>query len=107
MDGKGYWADNLFVERLWRSLKYEHVYLHAYESVAEARAKIGRYFAFYNSQRPYSSLGGVNARPGILPPYAKHTGSVTPSLAARGNAGLWKSMKPIFRFPPHRLRRDE
>lgn len=59
MDGEGYWADNLFVERLWRSLKYEHVYLHAYESVAEARAKIGRYFAFYNSQRPYSSLGAL------------------------------------------------
>jgi putative transposase len=56
MDGKGRWADNVFVERLWRSLKYEHVYLHAYESVAEARAKIGRYFAFYNSQRPHSSL---------------------------------------------------
>ncbi len=57
MDGKGRWADNVFVERLWRSLKYEHVYLHAYESVAEARAKIGRYFDFYNSQRPHSSLG--------------------------------------------------
>jgi putative transposase len=57
MDGKGRWADNVFVERLWRSLKYEHVYLHAYESVAEARAKIGRYFEFYNSQRPHSSLG--------------------------------------------------
>jgi putative transposase len=57
MDGKGRWADNVFVERLWRSLKYEHVYLHAYESVAEARAKIGRYFAFFNSQRPHSSLG--------------------------------------------------
>ena len=56
MDGKGRWADNVFVERLWRSLKYEHVYLHAYESVAEARMKIGRYFDFYNSQRPHSSL---------------------------------------------------
>jgi putative transposase len=56
MDGKGRWADNVFVERLWRSLKYEHVYLHAYESVAEARAKIGRYVAVYNSQRPHSSL---------------------------------------------------
>jgi len=57
MDGKGRWADNVFVERLWRSLKYEQVYLYAYESVAEARTKIGRYFAFYNSQRPHSSLG--------------------------------------------------
>jgi putative transposase len=57
MDGKGRWADNVFVGRLWRSLKYQHVYLHAYKSVAEARAKIGRYFAFFNSQRPHSSLG--------------------------------------------------
>jgi putative transposase len=59
MDGKGRWADNVFVERLWRSLKYEHVYLHAYDSVAEARTKIGRYFAFYNSERPHSSLGAA------------------------------------------------
>jgi putative transposase len=59
MDGKGRWADNVFVERLWRSLKYEHVYLHAYQSVAEARMKIGRYFEFYNSQRPHSSLGAL------------------------------------------------
>lgn len=57
MDGKGRWCDNVFVERLWRSLKYEHVYLHAYESVAEARTKIGRYIEFYNSNRPHSSLG--------------------------------------------------
>ena len=56
MDGKGRWADNVFVERLWRSLKYEHVYLHAYESVGEARRKIGCYFEFYNSRRPHSSL---------------------------------------------------
>jgi len=57
MDGKGRWCDNVFVERLWRSLKYEHVYLHAYESVGEARRKIGSYFEFYNSRRPHSSLG--------------------------------------------------
>ena len=57
MDGRGRWADNVFVERLWRSLKYEHVYLHAYESVGEARSKIGRYLEFYNSQRLHSSLG--------------------------------------------------
>jgi len=57
MDGRGRWVDNVFVERLWRSLKYEHVYLHAYESVGEARDKIGRYFEFYNAGRPHSSLG--------------------------------------------------
>jgi putative transposase len=57
MDGRGAWRDNVFVERLWRSVKYEEVYLKAYESVAEARASIGRYLNFYNCKRPHSSLG--------------------------------------------------
>ena len=57
MDGKGAWRDNVFVERLWRSVKYEHVYLHAYESVTDARAKLAGYFRFYNTERPHSSLG--------------------------------------------------
>jgi putative transposase len=56
MDGRGAWRDNVFVERLWRSVKYEEVYLRAYDSVAEARASIGRYMAFYNGRRPHSSL---------------------------------------------------
>jgi putative transposase len=59
MDGKGAWRDNVFVERLWRSVKYEEVYLHAYESVGEARASIGRYLGFYNARRPHSSLDGT------------------------------------------------
>jgi putative transposase len=58
MDGKGSWRDNVFVERLWRSVKYEEVYLKAYDSVAEARASIGRYLDFYNYKRPHSSLDG-------------------------------------------------
>ena len=56
MDGKRAWRDNVFVERLWRSIKYEEVYLKAYDSVSEARASIGRYLAFYNGRRPHSSL---------------------------------------------------
>ncbi len=56
MDGKGAWRDNVFVERLWRSIKYEEVYLKAYDTVAEARASIGRYLTFYNGRRPHSSL---------------------------------------------------
>ena len=56
MDGKGAWRDNVFIERLWRSVKYEEVYLHAYDSVSEARASLGRYFDFYNRRRPHSSL---------------------------------------------------
>src|SRR6186713_3025381 len=56
MDGKGSWRDNVFVERLWRSIKYEEVYLRAYDTVSEARASIGRYLSFYNTRRPHSSL---------------------------------------------------
>jgi putative transposase len=58
MDGKGAWRDNVFVERLWRSVKYEEVYLRAYESVSEARASLGLYLDFYNRRRPHSSLDG-------------------------------------------------
>ena len=70
MDGKGAWRDNVFVERLWRTIKYEDVYLRAYASVSEARASIGRYMVFYNTVRrrtrtngdclltPHSSLDG-------------------------------------------------
>jgi putative transposase len=58
MDGKGAWRDNVFVERLWRSVKYEEVYLRAYDTASEARALIGRYLDFYNCRRPHSSLDG-------------------------------------------------
>ena len=58
MDGKGRWRDNVFVERIWKSIKYEEVYLHAYETVQEARISIGKYLEFYNSTRPHSSLDG-------------------------------------------------
>jgi putative transposase len=56
MDGRGSWRDNVFVERLWRSVKYEEVYLRAYDSVGDARASLGRYLVFYNALRPHSSL---------------------------------------------------
>jgi putative transposase len=56
MDGRGSWRDNVFVERLWRSVKYEEVYLRAYDSVGDARASLGRYLAFYNAIRPHSGL---------------------------------------------------
>ena len=58
MDGKGRWVDNVFVERLWKSVKYEEVYLHAYDSVSQARQGLQRYFKFYNERRPHSSLDG-------------------------------------------------
>jgi putative transposase len=56
MDGKGAWRDNVFVERIWRSVKYEEVYLRAYDTVSDARASIARYICFYNGKRPHSSL---------------------------------------------------
>jgi putative transposase len=73
MDGKGSWRDNVFVERLWRSVKYEDIYLRAYDSVSAVRTGLNRYFNFYNSRRPHSSLDGqtpdqvyFNAQPQTL-----------------------------------------
>jgi putative transposase len=59
MDGKGCWRDNVFVERLWRSVKYEEVYLHAYDNVPQAKAGLARYFDFYNTRRPHQTFGGI------------------------------------------------
>lgn len=56
MDGKGCWRDNVFIERLWKSVKYEEVYLHAYDSVSQAKTSLARYFDFYNQRRPHTAL---------------------------------------------------
>ncbi len=58
MDGKGCWRDNVFVERLWKSVKYEEIYLHGYETVTDAKQALTRYFDFYNRRRPHSTLDG-------------------------------------------------
>jgi putative transposase len=58
MDGKGCWRDNVFVERLWKSVKYEEVYLKAYDSVSNAKAHLGAYLNFFNTRRPHQSLDG-------------------------------------------------
>ena len=58
MDGKGCWRDNVFVERLWKSVKYEEIYLHGYETVSEVRIALAHYFDFYNRRRPHSTLDG-------------------------------------------------
>ena len=68
MDGRGAWRDNVFVERLWRSVKYEEVYLRAYDSVSDARASLGRCLEFYNSRRPHSSLGARTLEQAYLDP---------------------------------------
>ncbi len=59
MDGRGRWMDNVMIERLWRSLKYECVYLRAFETGSEARVGIGKWIGYYNSNRPHSSLDGM------------------------------------------------
>ena len=56
MDDKGAWRDNVFVERLWRSVKYEEVYLNAYESLTEAKQSLKKYFHFYNQQQKHQTL---------------------------------------------------
>ena len=68
MDGKGAWRDNVFVERIWKSVKYEEVYLHACDSVGVARASIGRYLNFYNGVRPHSSLDRSTPDEAYFPP---------------------------------------
>ena len=75
MDGKGRWLDNVFVERLWRSVKYEDVYLRAYETPAELRAGLARYSEFYNSRRRHSALGRRT-------PDAVYYNRATPEMAA-------------------------
>jgi putative transposase len=75
MDGKGRWMDNIFIERLWRSLKYECIYLHAFETGSEARTGIGRWMTYYNAERPHSALGGRT-------PLEAHAGIEVAELAA-------------------------
>ena len=58
MDGKARYLDNIFIERLWRSLKYECVYLHAWETGSQARAGVGSWITFYNNKRPHAARGG-------------------------------------------------
>lgn len=75
MDGRGRFADNIFVERLWRSLKYEEVYLKAYESVAEARQGIAAYFRFYNHERPHQAPSCRTPRQVFEQPRPQHAGA--------------------------------
>jgi putative transposase len=75
MDGRGRWMDNVFIERLWRSLKYECIYLHAFETGSEARVGISKWMAYYNAHRPHSAHGGRT-------PFEVYEGADTIKLAA-------------------------
>jgi len=98
MDGKGSYNDNLFIERLWRTVKYEEVYLKAYEDGREARVSLGEYFHFYNTTRPHQSLGYLT--PGEVYGNAVENGcnNMVESLVANtvGIAGLYLSQTPIL-----------
>jgi len=59
MDGRGRWMDNVFIERLWRSLKYECVYIHAFETGSELRTGLTKWIGYYNTNRPHSALAGA------------------------------------------------
>src|SRR4051795_3731537 len=87
MDGKGRWVDNVFIERLWRSLKYECVYLNAFESGGQAAAGIGSWIGYYNRSRPHSALAGRTPSEA----YAMHIAPPRPALAL----GLAPAPAPI------------
>ena len=93
MDGKGRSIDNIFVERLWRSLKYEEVYLNAYANLAEAKAGIGSWLGFYNEERQHQSLGYRTPRQiyeeglWICGRSALPTGSASPASRASSEGG--------------------
>ncbi len=108
MDGKGAWRDNVFVERLWRTVKYEEVYLRAYASVSEARASIGRYLSFYNGTRPHSSLGGQTPdRAYLQPADANPGGGVTKAEIHLAAARMpFRRTEPPLSPTPPMLRQD-
>ena len=92
MDGRGARCCNVFVERLWRSVKYEEVYLRAYGSVGEARASISRYLEFYNRKRPHSSL---DARTPMKP-----TSATCRSVRQHDHRRRWRGAAPVGLRPP-------
>ena len=98
MDGKGSYNDNLFIERLWRTVKYEEVYLKAYEDGREARVSLGEYLLFYNTTRPHQSLGYLTPAEVYAGILENTCNNVIESLATNtvGMAGLYLSKAPIL-----------
>ena len=90
MDGKGRWLDNVFVERLWRSVKYEDIYLHAYETPAALRAGLQRYFQFYNERRRHSALNRRTPHTVYLGPgRAGDSGLITMEIPLKRVSKIW------------------
>ena len=95
MDGKGCWRDNVFVERIWRTIKYEEVYLRAYDSVQEARTSLGKYIEFYNQTRPHSSLKGKTPNQVHLNRLPENHGSLTKTdPPPKNQRNLFKQTEP-------------
>ena len=88
MDGRGRWMDNVFIERLWRSLKYECVDLNAFETGSELRTGLGRWIDYYNGQRPHSPPGGPNAGRGIWAGPRNAISGACPGYGAHQNGGV-------------------
>ena len=107
MDGKGSYNDNLFIERLWRTVKYEEVYLKAYQDAREARRSLGQYFHFYNNERPHQALGyKTPAEVFVSMPMEDTNAGMVESLTPypSGTAGLHPNTAPTLSSPwgpPH------
>jgi hypothetical protein len=96
MDGRGAWRDNVFVERLWRSVKYERVYLKAYDSVSAARADVAEYLAWYNVRRPHSNVGGRTPEEANRAARRRRaTEEGAQSLAGRTSCGLMLALRAL------------
>jgi len=89
MDGKGSYNDNLFIERLWRTVKYEEVYLKAYQDGGDARAGIGKYFRFYNTERPHQALDYRTPAEVFIPSVAEGFNSIPVEAT---NGGMVESL---------------
>ena len=90
MDGRGRWMDNVFIERLWRSLKYECVFLNAFETGSEARAGIGRWIGYYNADRPHSRSAAGRPTRSMLSKASGETGGVIqPEIHLSQAASFW------------------
>ncbi len=102
MDGKGAWRNNVFVERLWRTIKYEEVYLRAYDSVSAARESLRRYLKFYNSKRPHSSPDGRNPAQAYLNTVATNLGRglTEREIHLQNRSKLFKRTEPPLKFRP-------
>ena len=100
MDGKGSYNDNLFIERLWRTVKYEEVYLKAYEDGREARISLGAYFRFYNTIRPHQSLDYRTPAEMYTSAVENTFSNVVESMVTNtvGTAGLSLSKSPILSY---------